>query len=364
MGFSVRIAPGIRVRATSRGIRTSIGPRAARVHIGAGRTGISTGAGPFSYYTSVGGTTTTRRNTSSSTSRTTGTLAQAAKAEEAGRILEAIDAITKIHHEPFVLAEKPLSPPPPRVDAAAIRAQYAAAAVKGIGLFDRAARKTAKARAAVDAETRIQSETEQLRQQYADYQLELDKWWARLLANDPEVTLYQLATAFEDNDAAAAPLGVDDGEATIVVLLPGADAVPERLPSTTAAGNLSLKKTTKKEHDAFYGVLAAGYTLVTVKEAFAVAPALQSVRIVAVRGTGIDAYGRKRGEALLAARIRREKLDGVQWATVDAPTILNDISDELEVNQKGAAHTMTALDLAAEPELAKVVDLIEFEELG
>src|SRR3954465_9509152 len=54
MGFSVRLAPGVRVRASSRGIRTSVGPRAARVHFGAGRTGFSTGAGPVGFYTSLG----------------------------------------------------------------------------------------------------------------------------------------------------------------------------------------------------------------------------------------------------------------------------------------------------------------------
>jgi hypothetical protein len=52
MGFSVKIAPGVRVRASSRGVRTSIGPRAARVHVGGGRTGFSTGLGPVSLYTS------------------------------------------------------------------------------------------------------------------------------------------------------------------------------------------------------------------------------------------------------------------------------------------------------------------------
>jgi hypothetical protein len=56
MGFSVKLAPGVRIRASSRGVRTSIGPRAARVHFGAGRTGLSTGIGPVGLYTSVGGT--------------------------------------------------------------------------------------------------------------------------------------------------------------------------------------------------------------------------------------------------------------------------------------------------------------------
>jgi hypothetical protein len=53
MAFSVKLAPGVRVGASSRGVRTSLGPRAARVHVGAGRTGFSTGAGPVSYATTV-----------------------------------------------------------------------------------------------------------------------------------------------------------------------------------------------------------------------------------------------------------------------------------------------------------------------
>ena len=46
VGFSIRIAPGVRIRASKRGIRTSLGPRIARVHVGGGRTGFSTGMGP------------------------------------------------------------------------------------------------------------------------------------------------------------------------------------------------------------------------------------------------------------------------------------------------------------------------------
>jgi hypothetical protein len=55
MGFSIKLAPGVRVRASNRGLRTSVGPRAARVHMGTGRTGFSSGAGPVSFYTSTGG---------------------------------------------------------------------------------------------------------------------------------------------------------------------------------------------------------------------------------------------------------------------------------------------------------------------
>ena len=38
MGMSVRLAPGVRVRVSSRGVRTSVGPRVARLHVGGGAT--------------------------------------------------------------------------------------------------------------------------------------------------------------------------------------------------------------------------------------------------------------------------------------------------------------------------------------
>jgi hypothetical protein len=62
MGFSVKLAPGVRVRVSSHGVRAGIGPRIARVHVGTSRTGLSSGLGPFSVYGSVGGKR--RRNSS------------------------------------------------------------------------------------------------------------------------------------------------------------------------------------------------------------------------------------------------------------------------------------------------------------
>lgn len=381
MGFSVRIAPGVRVRASSRGIRTSFGTRAARIHVGAGRTGFSTGAGPFTYYTNVGGSKRKRRSVarsraastprtasastaaSRSTTRTTITLAQANKQQEASRLRDAFEAITTIHQETFAPAQKPLAPPAALVDAGAIRRECTAAALKGVGLFDRAGRTAAKEKALAEAELRIQKEVQARREQAVEQQGELNQLWVRLLANDPETVLDRLATAFEDNEAAAAPLGVSEAEATIVVLLPGEDVVPTRRPTTTAAGNLSLKRMAKKDRDAFYTRLAAGYALVTIKEAFAVAPALESVRVVAVRRVKKNAYGAKLAEVLLAAQVRLSALAGVQWTSQDAPTLLRDVADELLIHEKGVAKTLTPLDLSTEPELEKVVDSIDFDEL-
>lgn len=55
MGMSFKVAPGVRVRASSRGISAGVGPRAARVHVGPRGVGVSTGVGPFSAYSHLGG---------------------------------------------------------------------------------------------------------------------------------------------------------------------------------------------------------------------------------------------------------------------------------------------------------------------
>jgi hypothetical protein len=55
MSIYLRLLPGVKIRIGKRGVRWSLGPRAARVHAGGGyRAGVSTGAGPFTAYRSVG----------------------------------------------------------------------------------------------------------------------------------------------------------------------------------------------------------------------------------------------------------------------------------------------------------------------
>jgi hypothetical protein len=50
MGTYFRLGPFVRIRHTRRGWRAGIGPRWFRQWFGTGGRGVSTGAGPFSYY--------------------------------------------------------------------------------------------------------------------------------------------------------------------------------------------------------------------------------------------------------------------------------------------------------------------------
>jgi hypothetical protein len=228
--------------------------------------------------------------------------------------------------------------------------------------------RTDRKAALVEAERRAQIDASRLTAQYererAEWQAALDSQWTALNANDPDTVLVVLADAFEDNEAAAAAVGVDGSEATLVVVVPPIGSIPDRRPTTTAAGNLSLKKLTKTETAAMYTELVCGHVLVTVKEAFAVAPALQSARVVALRATPRDAYGNVQPEAVLAARFERSRLTGIQWAHADASKVVNDASTEKLVVQKGATQELLPIDLAKEPQLADVIDAVDFEELA
>jgi hypothetical protein len=359
MGFSVKLAPGVRIRASSRGLRTSVGPRAARVHFGAGRTGFSSGAGPVGFYTSVGGGSARRPSTGASSRA----LASAAKAEQAQELAAALTAIFDLHRPEFPLAERPIAPPAPTLNEQEVTARYRKSALAGISVFARAARAQAKVDAGRAARTEVAAWYENNARLREQHQAELDEWWKAVLANDPGAVLGALAEAFEGNEAAAAPVGVEGGEASIAVLVPSPSALPERRPTTTAAGNLSLKKLTKRELADFYKLMVCGYVVATVKEAFAVAPALQHVRVVALRNGGTDAYGVPRVETILAARFARAALQGVAWATVDATTVLNDTNDELRANFRGPNKEFAALDLAGEPDLAALVAAVDVAEL-
>lgn len=371
MGFSVRLAPGVRVRASSRGVRTSIGPRAARVHVGGGRTGFSTGVGPVGYYASVGGSPRSRSNgrrpsgagSAAANRQLVAALRAVDKAEEARALRDALVAILDLHRTEFPPAQPRLAPPPPMVDVTGILAKHAAEAKAATSVFSRAARKAALDEAKGRAEDEIANVNAHYESERQRWQGQLDEWWAALNRNDPETVLGTLAEAFEDNDAAAAAVGIDGAEVTLVVVVPAASSVPERKPTLTAAGNLSLRKLTKTEAADMYKHLICGHILVTVKEAFAVAPGIAHARIVAVRATRPDAYGKVRPEAVLAARFERISLHGIAWSTADAVQVLNDASTEKLFTQKGAVKQIAPVDLAGEPGLAAVVASVDFEEL-
>lgn len=193
---------------------------------------------------------------------------------------------------------------------------------------------------------------------------ELDAGWQLLLANDPVTVVATLEAAFEDNEARAAALDVNGSEVVLVVLSPSPDTLPERMPATTTAGNLTLKKITKSDRAYLYKAMVCGHVLATVREAFAVGPGLEAARVVAFRSNGLDSYGRPRIELLLATRFTRRAFDGIQWDRAEATDVFGDAASELVFNVKGQAKELQPIDLTREPELAQLLAHIDMDDMA
>ncbi|MBB6033157.1 DUF4236 domain-containing protein [Phytomonospora endophytica] len=360
MGFSIKLSPGVRVRVSSRGVRTSLGPRGARLHIGGGRTAISSGFGPVTYSTTLSG----GRGTAS-VNRALGSYGSAASVKEieARRLAEILVGIFELHREEFPEAAPPTAPEPIPVDRKAVIARHRAEATKGIGIFARSKRREAVAGADLRAEEEIVSMEDKARAEAAVLQSDLDSWWEALIANDPDVVLETLGAAFGDNQAAAAAVGLDGDEVSLIVIVPSSDAIPERKPDLTPSGNLTLKKITKRELAELYMEMLCGYALVTVKECFAVAPSVRSARIAAVRLSPLDSYGNQHPEVVLTVRFERAKLEGIDWGRADSVMITNDAGSELTYRTKGVVKELLPLDLTTNPDLASLISAVDFESL-
>jgi hypothetical protein len=282
----------------------------------------------------------------------------APKVQQAESLAASIDSILKLHHQEFPPVQKAVLPPPPNPDYPAILRRRTSDALARVSIFRRSTRKAAKAAAQLAAQMECDELTRTQQVQHNAVNHEIDQLWRRLLSNDPDVVLAVLSNTFTANPMTVVPLGVWNSEAHIAAHMPGPETLPDRHPTTTAAGNLSLKKFTKAEAADLYKQLIAGLLLATMKQAFAIAPGLRTIRIVGLRNTLNDVYDQDRREALLAARFTRERMNGVRWNAADAATILQGISDELVIRAAGASKTLAPLDLKTEPDIAHLLDAI------
>lgn len=360
-----------------------MGPRMARIHVGGGRAGFSSGAGPVSFYTSIGGrrrSSVTRRAPHRGGGYGGGTsaaafqrqvaaqqrqLAQVQREQEANLLGQAFIRILGLHRAEFPPAARPLAPAPQPPDRASIYRHYEQYALAGIGILNLSGRADAKRQAAAWTEAEVQRLWSEASAQQAQYQQYLDQRWRQLCANQPEVVMATLEEAFEDNEAPAAPVNVVGAEVSLALLVPTMEeAVPERVPTTTAAGNLSLKKLSQRDRMEYYKQFVCGQLLVTVKEAFATAPNLVSTRIVVLRNEGRDSYGHPRVTCIMAALVDRYALRGVHWHTADAAQVVGDAASELIRNEKGQSRSLYPIDLSQQPAIARFIEAVDLTDLA
>ena len=172
-----------------------------------------------------------------------------------------------------------------------------------------------------------------------DHAAEVERFnhiWTLLQANDPATVMRVISVAFEDNEAPAAAVSVEGAEVDLVVLVPPDTVIPDRLPTTTSSGNLSLAKMNKTTTAGWHRELVAGHVVVSAKEALAVAPGLQVARVVAVRDNGRDVYGERIAEPVLATRLTRSALARVKWPTATAWDVVTQASEGQQPRQPGS----------------------------
>ena len=352
MPFSLKLSPGVQIQASHGSFHTNLGARARRVYVGQQFANPAIPAAPLTFYAP-----------SVSRSQQPSYLAPqlpptADKAQQAQAFAFAIEGIRTLHHQDFPPVQRLVLPNPSRPDHAAILRRRMNDALARVGILRRSTRKAAKAAAVLATEMECDELQAASHAQYVAVQQEIDQLWQRLMTNDPDLVLAVLSQTFQNSIVRVAPLGVWDAEAQLALLVPDPAALPERHPTTTAAGNLSLKRFTKGEMADLYKHLVAGLALTTAKAALAVAPGATDMRIVALRNTPADAYGMVRAEAILAVRIARAALNGVKWTNTDALTIIDEISSELVTRIAGSSKAFAPLDLKMEPEIARLIDVV------
>lgn len=368
-GLSFRVAPGVRIRASSRGVRASLGPRAARIHLGAGRTAISSGAGPLTVFTTVGGAAARPRGGSQSRANLDAlqrrSAAAAAREDEIRAVMAIEHSLLTLHHEEFEVARRPVLPQPAGPDVEALIEERKQQALQGVSFFDRDARRHATQWAQDAGRRDAEQQWQQSLALHAEQQQALTEHWNQLIAHDADVVHDVLEDAFEDNQSPAACLDVGKDLssaagirfATVLVLFGPVDQIPERQPAVTATGQPTLRKRTKTERNDFYVKALGATVLATVKEGFAVAPSINEFRVVVLRKDPQAPSPAAYVEWIYAARFPRQWTMSLPWQSVDPGELLLQAPDA-QLRRQGAAGNVVGLALDDEPGMAQIVEQV------
>jgi len=155
-------------------------------------------------------------------------------------------------------------------------------------------------------------------------QSEYDAYWNALNAHDRDTVVTAVDDALAENtpEATCVDAGIDPsigGYVSCVVTFGHPDLVPERTVAMTPKGRPSLKQLPKTDMNNMYVAAMASTVLAAVREALAVAPAADEIRVVVVRDerAGGD-QRRNRGLcAIYTGVFRRRQMEGISWRTID-----------------------------------------------
>ena len=120
--------------------------------------------------------------------------------------------------------------------------------------------------------------------------------------------------------------------------------------TTTPTGRLSHKRRTKNSINALYAEILASHVVATVKEAFAVAPGLKTIRILTIRGDRLG--GGLQLIPLYAGQFDRASVQREGWKSTN---VLAFIESHGSIRYKGQAQEVAPLATKSDPELRAVI---------
>ena len=355
MGYGVgfRVAPGLRLRATRRGPRVSIGPRIARMHLGGGQPAVSAGRGPFTVWSTLsgGGHTGSGHDGRGRASRKKADAWQSQRAH--------LDRLLHAHTRPVTRATRPVLPPPAPVTASHVRRELRREAVAEMPWWHLSRRRRARAAADAQVDAEVTRRRQRAAEDHAAQQAAADRWWQALLDADETTVLARLETAYHAHAMPATPVAVTDRAAHLVVPVD----TPERLigkrePAHTDLGNLSFAIMPKtRRHDLYIQAIGSAI-LAVAAETFAVVPGIERVSIAVVE----PAY--PAGPAVIAlANLDRHRVlpDGHDRPAIDDLQLAADRGDATLVLQRvGMAKAPGPLS-DDDPDVRMVLDILDVE---
>lgn len=324
MALSVRVAPGISLRASDRGISVSVDARGTQLRAGSDGAGISSNVGPLQFSTRVGARPAPPSTSGPLPIRTvTAAFDALAKRRDDKRQADLVAAkrLEKVllsqHRQPVTPTRKPAGPSPLRARISPSRARR-----------DRAA---------------LAARQQQIR----------DAEWANIVAHEPLTVIALVEKAFDalQTPCTCIDAGTDEGVCyvTVVILLPGREiAGPVRDDKSDR-----IRRRTAAEAADFYAEVLASTVIGTARTAFAASPSTDHVRVVVLRRESrllrppvvVPIYASSITRADAAA----------DWRKVDPEQVVFDAA-ELRVRRRGPQ--LVALDERRNPDLAAIAGLV------
>jgi hypothetical protein len=127
----------------------------------------------------------------------------------------------------------------------------------------------------------IEERTEELTRSQTPLVQKLEYSRRRFFELDPTLNLIVFSAAFSDNDGTAAPVGVDGADLLVLMTMPGIEDViwPEIF---TGPSPTSVTKKSKPEQRSEYETYLKCHSVAAAREAFALQPKLERVRVIAL----------------------------------------------------------------------------------